>query len=84
MAELVALEAPFLVKCDGLLFTTTNSASIRADKFANMCKKEKGLDDAGISGKLEWVSSMPSDFLGIGLQSIKDLVWRLLFMQLIV
>lgn len=74
MAELVSLAAP-LVKTDGLLFTTTNSASIRVDKFANMCKK--GLDDVGISGKLERVSPMPSDFLSIGPQPVKNLVWRI-------
>ncbi|KAL7523826.1 hypothetical protein ACHAWF_000685, partial [Thalassiosira exigua] len=37
MAELVALAAP-LVKSGGLLFATTNSASLRPEKFAKMCK----------------------------------------------
>ncbi|KAL7548299.1 hypothetical protein ACHAWF_011587 [Thalassiosira exigua] len=64
MAELVALAAP-LVKSGGLLFTTTNSASLRPEKFAKMCKK--GLSDAGVSSaRLERVSPMPGDFLSIG------------------
>eukprot|EP00571_Detonula_confervacea_P000436 CAMPEP_0172313562 /NCGR_PEP_ID=MMETSP1058-20130122/20446_1 /TAXON_ID=83371 /ORGANISM="Detonula confervacea, Strain CCMP 353" /LENGTH=949 /DNA_ID=CAMNT_0013027225 /DNA_START=52 /DNA_END=2898 /DNA_ORIENTATION=- len=75
MAELVALAAP-LVKSNGLLFTTTNSATLRADKFAKMCKQ--GLMDAGIQNpKLERVSPMPSDFLSIGSQPVKNLVWRI-------
>ena len=75
MDELVALAAP-LVKRDGLLFTTTNSASLRPDKFAKMCKK--GLMDSGITNpKLERVSPMPSDFLSIGSQPVKNLVWRI-------
>lgn len=75
MAELVALAAP-LVKSDGLLFTTTNSASLGAEKFARMCKK--GLMDAGIENpKLERVSPMPSDFLSIGSSPVKNLVWRI-------
>ena len=74
MAELVALAAP-LVKSDGLLFTTTNSASLPADKFAAMCKK--GLMDAGkVDARLERVAPMPSDFLSVGMQPVKNLVWR--------
>ena len=75
MAELVTLAAP-LVKSNGLLFTTTNSASLRAEKFVNMCKK--GLMDAGIpNARLERVSPMPSDFTSIGSQPVKNLVWRI-------
>ncbi|KAL3805203.1 hypothetical protein ACHAW5_003626 [Stephanodiscus triporus] len=75
MAELVTLAAP-LVKSGGLLFTTTNSASLRAEKFVNMCKK--GLMDAGIpNARLERVSPMPSDFTSIGSQPVKNLVWRI-------
>lgn len=75
MAELVTLAAP-LVKSNGLLFTTTNSASLRTEKFVNMCKK--GLADAGIpNAKLERVSPMPSDFPSIGSQPVKNLVWRI-------
>mmetsp|Transcript_3052 Transcript_3052/g.6704 ORF Transcript_3052/g.6704 Transcript_3052/m.6704 type:complete len:1021 (-) Transcript_3052:92-3154(-) len=75
MAELVALAAP-LVKSDGLLFTTTNSATLTPEKFAKMCKK--GLTDAGMpNARLERVSPMPSDFLSVGMQPVKNLVWRL-------
>jgi 23S rRNA G2069 N7-methylase RlmK/C1962 C5-methylase RlmI len=75
MAELVTLAAP-LVKSGGLLFTTTNSASLRSEKFVNMCKK--GLMDAGIpNARLERVSPMPSDFTSIGSQPVKNLVWRI-------
>ena len=74
MAELVSLAAP-LVKSDGLLFTTTNSATLRSDKFATMCKR--GLNDAGVTGKLERISPMPSDFVSIGSQPVKNLVWRI-------
>ena len=75
MDELVALAAP-LVKEGGLLWTTTNSASIPALKFAKLCKK--GLDNAGLnSAKLERIQSMPHDFPSIGPQPVKNLVWRL-------
>jgi 23S rRNA G2069 N7-methylase RlmK/C1962 C5-methylase RlmI len=75
MAELVTLAAP-LVKSDGLLFTSTNSASLRIEKFVNMCKK--GLTDAGIpNARLERVSPMPSDFSSMGSQPVKNLVWRI-------
>lgn len=75
MAELVALAAP-LVKSDGLLFTTTNAATLRSDKFAKMCKR--GLEEAGVrNAKLERVSPMPSDFGSIGPQPLKNLVWRI-------
>ncbi|KAL3816029.1 hypothetical protein ACHAXA_010334 [Cyclostephanos tholiformis] len=67
MAELVTLAVP-LVKSDGLLFTTTNSASLRIEKFVNMCKK--GLTDAGVpNARLERVSPMPSDFSSMGSQA---------------
>lgn len=75
MAELVSLATP-LVKHDGLLFTTTNSASLSAWTFAKMCKK--GLADAGIEdARLERVSPMPSDFTSVGPQPVKSLVWRI-------
>ncbi len=75
MAELVSLAAP-LVKSNGLLFTTTNSATLRAEKFSNMCRK--GLLDAGVQNpRLERISPMPSDFSSIGPQPVKNLVWRI-------
>ena len=75
MDELVALAAP-LVKSGGLLWTTTNSASIRIDRFAKMCKK--GLDAAGCSdAKLEKIAPMAVDYSSIGPQPVKNLVWRL-------
>ena len=75
MDELVALAAP-LVKPGGLLWTTTNSASIRVDKYAKMCKK--GLDAAGCGdAKLERIAPMDVDFSSIGSQPVKNLVWRI-------
>jgi len=75
MDELVALAAP-LVRTGGLLWTTTNSASIRVDKFAKMCKK--GLDSARCGdAKLERIAPMAVDFSSIGPQPVKNLVWRL-------
>mmetsp|Transcript_22508 Transcript_22508/g.33501 ORF Transcript_22508/g.33501 Transcript_22508/m.33501 type:complete len:123 (-) Transcript_22508:140-508(-) len=75
MDELVALAAP-LVKSGGLLWTTTNSASIPPEKFAKKCKK--GLDDVGLSGvRLERVVPMPADFPSVGPQPVTNLVWRL-------
>jgi 23S rRNA G2069 N7-methylase RlmK/C1962 C5-methylase RlmI len=76
MAELVSLAAP-LVKSEGLLFTTTNSASLRTEKFGNMCRE--GLLDAGVQNpRLERISPMPSDFTSIGPQPVKNLVWRII------
>ena len=75
MDELVALAAP-LVRPGGLLWTTTNSASIRVDKYAKMCKK--GLDAAGCGdAKLERIAPMAVDFSSIGSQPVKNLVWRI-------
>ena len=75
MAELVALAAP-LVKSEGLLWTTTNSASLRPEKFAKMCKK--GLMDAGVpNAKLERIAPMPSDFPSIGAHPVTNLAWRI-------
>ena len=75
MDELVALAAG-LVKEGGVLWTTTNSASIPADKFARLCRK--GLDDAGIqNAKLERIQPMPADFPSVGAQPVKNLVWRI-------
>ena len=76
MDELVALAAG-LVKEGGVLWTTTNSASIPADRFARLCRK--GLEDAGIpNAKLERIQPMPSDFPSVGPQPVKNLVWRIL------
>lgn len=73
--ELVALAAP-LVKKGGLLWTTTNSASISPIKFARLCKK--GLDSVGLhSARLERIEPMPTDFPCIGPQPVKNLVWRI-------
>jgi 23S rRNA G2069 N7-methylase RlmK/C1962 C5-methylase RlmI len=75
MEELVQLAAP-LVKKGGLLWTTTNSASISPLKFANQCRN--GLENAGIkSVKLERIQPMPVDFPSIGYQPVKNVVWRL-------
>ena len=73
--ELVALAAP-LVKKGGLLWTTTNSASISPIKFARLCRK--GLDSVGLqSARLERIEPMPTDFPCIGPQPVKNLVWRI-------
>jgi 23S rRNA (cytosine1962-C5)-methyltransferase len=73
--ELVALAAP-LVKKGGLLWTTTNSASISPIKFARLCRK--GLDSVGLqSARLEKIEPMPSDFPCIGPQPVKNLIWRI-------
>jgi len=75
MDELVAL-ASGLVKSGGLLWTTTNSASIHPFKFARLCKK--GLDAGGMnSAKLERIQPMPMDFPSIGTQPVNNLVWRI-------
>ncbi|KAL7492071.1 hypothetical protein ACHAWT_001404 [Skeletonema menzelii] len=75
MDELVTMAAA-LVKRGGLLFTTTNSASLRPEKFAKMCKK--GLVDAGIpDAKLERISPMPLDFPSIGAQPVTNFAWRI-------
>jgi 23S rRNA G2069 N7-methylase RlmK/C1962 C5-methylase RlmI len=75
MDELVALAAP-LVKKGGMLWTTTNSASLSPIKFARSCKK--GFDSVGLSSAyLERVQPMPIDFHSIGPQPVKNLVWRL-------
>lgn len=75
MPELVALAAQ-VVKKGGLLWTTTNSASVTPVKFAKLCRQ--GLDDAGLqSAKLERTQPMPHDFPSIGPQPVKNYVWRL-------
>jgi 23S rRNA (cytosine1962-C5)-methyltransferase len=75
MDELVAL-AVGLVKKGGVLWTTTNSASMPATKFARLCRK--GFVDAGVSNaKLERVQPMPADFPCVGSQQVKNLVWRI-------
>ncbi|VEU39913.1 unnamed protein product [Pseudo-nitzschia multistriata] len=73
MAELVQLAAP-LVKKGGLLWTTTNSASLHPIKFANLC--EKGFEQAGIETKLERTQPMSVDFPSIGAPPVKNLAWR--------
>ncbi|CAJ1946304.1 unnamed protein product [Cylindrotheca closterium] len=73
MHELVALAAP-LVKKGGLLWTTTNSASLTPIKFARSC--ERGFEQAGCSAKLERIQPMPHDFPTIGPQNVKNMVWR--------
>ena len=75
MAELVALAAP-TVKKGGLLWTTTNSASVHPVKFAKMCKA--GLDEVGLrNAKLERIVPMPLDFPSVGPPTVKNLVWRI-------
>jgi 23S rRNA (cytosine1962-C5)-methyltransferase len=74
MAELVQLAAP-LVKKGGLLFTTTNSASLNPLKFTSLCTK--GFEIAGIDSKLERIQPMSVDFPSIGTQPVKNLVWRI-------
>jgi 23S rRNA (cytosine1962-C5)-methyltransferase len=76
MDELVALAAS-LVKKGGLLWTTTNSASVPPIKFARLCRK--GLEAAGFdSAKLERIQPMPVDFPTVGSQPVKNFVWRIL------
>ncbi len=73
--ELVALAAA-LVKDGGLLWTTTNSATLTSLKMAKMCLK--GFEEAGIeSARLERIQPMPYDFLSTGSQPVKNLVWRI-------
>ena len=75
MPELVALAAK-VVKKGGLLWTTTNSASVSPVKFARLVRR--GLEDSGFgSAKLERVQPMPHDFPSIGPQPVKNYVWRL-------
>ncbi|GAX20423.1 hypothetical protein FisN_9Hh148 [Fistulifera solaris] len=73
--ELVALAAR-LVKDGGLLWTTTNSATLTSVKMAKMCIK--GFEEAGIeSARLERIQPMPYDFPSTGSQPVKNLVWRI-------
>ena len=74
MAELVQLAAP-LVKKGGLLWTTTNSASLPPLKFTGLCRK--GFERAGLNSKLERVQPMSVDFPSIGPPPVKNLVWRI-------
>ena len=75
MSELVTLAAR-LVRKGGLLWTTTNSKSLSAEKFARLCRQ--GLDDAGLANaKLERIQPMPVDFPSVGPQAVKNLVWRI-------
>ena len=76
MDELVALAAP-LVKRGGLLWTTTNSATIHPIKFAKLCRQ--GLEDASINSfRLERIQPMPHEYPSVGQQPVKNLVWRIL------
>lgn len=73
--ELVSL-AVTLVKDGGLLWTTTNSATLTPIKMARMCLK--GIKEAGIeTARLERVQPMPYDFPSTGSQPVKNLVWRI-------
>mmetsp|Transcript_22454 Transcript_22454/g.52993 ORF Transcript_22454/g.52993 Transcript_22454/m.52993 type:complete len:598 (+) Transcript_22454:443-2236(+) len=73
--ELVQLAAP-LVKKGGLLWTTTNSASVSSLRFASLC--QKGFEEAGVkSAKLEKIQPSPIDFPSIGPQNVKNFVWRI-------
>ncbi|GAX26863.1 hypothetical protein FisN_9Lh148 [Fistulifera solaris] len=73
--ELVSLAAK-LVKDGGLLWTTTNSATLTSVKMAKMCLK--GLEEAGIeSARLERIQPMPYDFPSTGSQPVKNLIWRI-------
>lgn len=74
MAELVQLAAP-LVKKGGLLWTTTNSASLAPLKFTSLCRK--GFENSGIDYRLERIQPMSVDFPTIGTQPVKNLVWRI-------
>lgn len=74
MAELVELAAP-LVKKGGLLWTTTNSASLPPIKYATSCRK--GFEKLGVDAKLERIQPMLVDFPSIGCPPVKNLVWRL-------
>lgn len=75
MPELVSLAAR-TVKSGGLLWTTTNSATLSATRFARLCRK--GLEEAGLdSAKLERIQPMPHDFPSVGPQPVKNFVWRI-------
>lgn len=75
MPELVAL-ASQVVKKGGLLWTTTNSASISPLSFARLCRG--GLEAAGKdNAKLERIVPMPHDFPSVGYQPVKNYVWRM-------
>ena len=74
MAELVELAAP-LVKKGGLLWTTTNSASLPPLKYSVLCRK--GFERAGIESNLERIQPMSVDFPSIGPPPVKNLVWRI-------
>ena len=74
MSELVELAAP-LVNEGGLLWTTTNSASLAPLKFTSLC--QKGFEKAGVQSKLERIQPMSVDFPSIGSQPVKNLVWRI-------
>lgn len=78
MDELVAL-ASSLVKRNGLLWTTTNSASISTIKFAKLCKKGFELNDGMKNNvKLERIQPMSNDFPSVGSQPVKNLIWRIM------
>ena len=74
MDELVRLAASLVKTPGGLLFTTTNSASISPFKFAKSC--QNGLSDTTF--QLERVIPMSHDFPSVGPSPVKNLVWRIL------
>jgi len=78
--QLVEL-ASKLVKKGGLLWTSTNCASLTSLSFARICKKgferNKRLMQEG-EVKLERVVPMPLDFPSVGPSPVKNFVWRIL------
>jgi len=76
MDELVELAAS-MVKKNGLLWTTTNSASIPHRQFSRLCQKGLERSTAIESFRLERIQPMPTDFPCIGPQPVKNLIWRL-------
>ncbi len=73
MDELVKLAVPLVKTPGGLLFTTTNSASLSAYRFAKLC--QNGLE--GKEYQLDRIVPMPHDFPTIGPSPVKNIVWRI-------
>ena len=67
--------ASTLVREGGMLWTSTNCASLSIDRFEEMCRK--GITDAGREGTLDRIAPMPCDFPSIGSQPVKNLIWKL-------
>ena len=74
MDELVKLAVPLVKTPGGLLFTTTNSASLTPYRFAKLC--QNGLE--GKEYQLDRIVPMPHDFPSIGPSPVKNIVWRIL------